>query len=277
MTTDASELIALCEEILADGEVTVDEVSRLGAWLGAREHVRRTWPGDVLAPPIQDVLLDGKVNKGELRKIASLLRRIHKEWVKREEELVHQAALERAALAARALDLSQAVLPSIPVTLRVKSHSDASITYSVDLTDPSCNCPDWVGSRSQLAAGSLTRCCKHVLDAFSRVRPAEGWPGWLDPFLEHGWTPHPAKRWIVIQVGRRLALTSVGGNGWVDVFFIVADGCNYERFGYNVAERRWSYTHEPLHVREIERNILQEMHGHDSTKSTGGFFRRLFG
>jgi len=256
---ESFELIALCEEILDDEEVTVDEVCRLGDWLAAREEARRTWPGEVLAAPVQEALLDRKVNKAEIRRVSGLLRRVQKEWVKRREELVQQAAIERAASAASSIDLSLALLPSIPVTLRVKSHSEETVMYDVDLSGPSCNCPDWRGARSQLPKGSLTRCCKHVLDAFGRLTPAGGWPGWLGAFLEQGWKPHPGKRWFILRLGSHFGLSSVGGNDWSDVFSVVGGG--YQRFGYNIAEQRWSYGNDPPQADEIAKAILSEVHG----------------
>jgi mRNA-degrading endonuclease RelE of RelBE toxin-antitoxin system len=65
---ESFELIALCEGILDDAEVTVDEVRHLADWLAAHEEARRAWPGEVLTVPVQEALLDGKINKTELAK-----------------------------------------------------------------------------------------------------------------------------------------------------------------------------------------------------------------
>jgi hypothetical protein len=257
MGNESFDLIALCEEILDDAEVTAAEVRRLGDWIAAHEEVRRTWPGAVLAAPLQEALLDDKVNKAELRRVAVLLRRIQKEWVKRREEAVQQATMAKAASAASGMDLSTALLPPIAVTILVRSHSDNAITYEVDLSGPSCSCPDWKGARSHLPKGSPSRCCKHILDAFGRVEPPEGWPGWLGAFLEQGWKSHPARRWFVIRVESSFCLASVGGNDWSDVFLVVAD--RYQRFGYSVAERRWSYGQAPSEAAEVERAILSAL------------------
>jgi len=183
--------------------------------------------------------------------------------------------MERAASAASNMDLSVALLPSIPVTLRVKSHSEANVVYDVDLTGPSCTCPDWRGARSQLPNGSLTRCCKHVLDAFGRLEPAGGWPGWLGAFLEQGWKPHPRKRWFIVRLGSDFGLVSVGGNDWSDVFAVV--GGSYERFGYNIPDLRWSYGNEPPRSDEITQAILGEAHGRHERTSRGGLLDRFFG
>jgi len=259
MESESFELIGLCEEILDDNEVTVEEVRRLGDWLTNHEDARRSWPGKELAAPVQEALLDDKVNKTELKRIASLVRRIQKEWVRRREEAVEKAALEKAAASVRIMDLSSALLPIIPVTLRVDSHSDKNVFYEVDLSGPSCNCPDWKGARSHVPKGSLTRCCKHVLDAFGRLRPTDGWPGWLGAFLEQGWKPHPAKRWFVIPPGPNFTLASVGGNDWADVFAMATH--DYQRFGYNIVELRWSYGQSPPEANAIEHVIHKEAQG----------------
>ncbi len=63
--TESHELLALCDTILQDNEVTVEEVFGLGEWLKLHEAARLVWPGEVLARLIQAVLLDGKVTKTE--------------------------------------------------------------------------------------------------------------------------------------------------------------------------------------------------------------------
>ena len=266
MKNESFELIALCEDILDDDEVTVEEVNSLGDWLDSHEEARRSWPGEVLAAPIQEVRLDNKVNKTELKRVAALLRRVQKEWVRRREEAVQLATVEKATAASKRLDLSVAVLPSIPVTVQVKSHSDRKLLYDVDLTGPSCSCPDWRGKRSHLPTGSLTRCCKHVLDALGQVQPVDGWPGWLGAFLEHGWRPHPDKRWFVVGSSPDFSLVSTGGNDWADVFSMVND--RYQRFGYNVSERRWSYGQSPTRATEIAKAIGRQSSAR-SAKSPG--------
>src|SRR2546426_189444 len=163
----SAELLALCEAILEDDEVSVAEIRSLGEWLAEHEVARRSWPGEVIAPPIQQVLLDGRVNKTELKKISALLRRVQKEGTARWEQKVHQDAMASATRAASELDLSLPQLPSVRVTLQVMSQSERGVVYDVDLTGPSCNCPDWRTSRSALPPRDLTRCCKHTFGAFS--------------------------------------------------------------------------------------------------------------
>jgi hypothetical protein len=251
---DSDDLLSLCEAILEDDEVSVDEVRSLGEWLTQHEAARMSWPGDVLTSPLEQVLLDGRVNKAELRKISTLLRRVHKEAVARSEQKVQQDAIASAARAATELDLFMARLPSVRVTLRVMSQSERGVAYDVDLTGPSCSCPDWRTWRSALPPGDPTRCCKHTFDAFSRVRPEGGWPGWLDAFLEQGWRADPQTRWRVLEVSGRQVLASTAPRDWANVF---APGpVRYQRFGFNVVERRWSYGVEPDGAAMIANSIL---------------------
>jgi hypothetical protein len=280
--TESSGLIGLCESILEDGEVSVEEVRRLGQWIQENEAARRTWPGEVLTQPVQDVLLDGRVNKAELRKISVLLHRMQKEWAARWQEKVQQDAIARAASAANELDLSYAWLPSVPVTFQVMSHSERGVVYHVDLAGPSCDCPDWKSNRRTLPPGDLTRCCKHTFDAFGRVRPGTGWPGWLDAFLEQGWRPHPQTRWLVLEVSDRLVLASTAPIEWANVF--APSSAGYQRFGYSVAERRWSYGVEPDGAVQIAKAIhggLTEQSEPTSSPVRGRGFvsmlRRVFG
>lgn len=176
------------------------------------------------------------------------------------------------------------------MTIRVESQSESDVVYSVDLTGPSCDCPAWERSRSHLPRGSLSRCCKHVIDALHRVRPRGGWPGWLDTFVEYGWQPNSAKEWFVVDIRERAALFSIGGNDWCDVFAF--SGGIYQRFGYNVVESRWSYENEPTGARKIEDAIVAaQLHASLDREYAAaqrddarvdprpriGFLRRIFG
>ena len=258
---DFFELIALCEQILDDGEVTVDEVRKLDDWFTEHEDAKRIWPGTVLAAPIDDLMVDDSFSQEELRQLATLLRGVQKDWIERRDEMTHQVAhemvsVDTASAAARSMDLSQALLPPMPITCTLQSHSNDQVIYTVDLSGPSCTCPDWVGSRSKLPRGSLSRCCKHVFDAYIRLRPTDGWPGWLDAFFEKGWRPYPKKQWVVLRLDSTFALLSFGGNDWCDVFAVEDD--TYERFGFNLIERRWSYDNKPGEADRIEGELLKQ-------------------
>ncbi len=199
------ELLGICEDVLDSDAVTAAAVAQLGKWLDDHEGARRAWPADVLAEPVQKALRDGST-KRDLDQLARVLRRVRKESVRRRQNEEQQSIVAYVTAAKESFDLHQPSLPSMPITIRVESHSEPDVVYTVDLTGPSCDCPAWERSRSHLRRGSPSRCCKHVIDALHRVRPRGGWPGWFETFVEYGWQPNSAKEWFVVDVRERPAL-----------------------------------------------------------------------
>lgn len=252
---DPTELISVCESILEDGELSGEELYGLAEGLNKNREACFHWPGNLLVQPLQDAWADGKVNKTELRSISRLLLRIRKDWAKRQKEEAAERMNEFVASAAANFDLRYAQLPSIPLVVQIKSHSQKSLKYQVDLSGPSCTCPDWIGGRKRVPLGHLTRCCKHVINAYGQIEPDSGWPGWLGAFFDFSWPPHPNQSWFVIEVGNSFALVSSATKGWANVF-VEADG-SYDRFGYNVEERRWSYGIAPPGCRQILKTFLE--------------------
>ena len=252
---DPSEIMAVCESILEDGEISSDEIYALADWLNNHREACFHWPGNLLVKPLQEVWSDGKVTKTELRKIGRILIAIRRAWAKQQAEVALEGAADRAAEIVQAFDLRQPLMPSIPIIVSVKSHSAPGLIYDVDLTGPSCTCPDWRSCRSALPPSNLTRCCKHVFDAYGQIEPETGWPGWLGAFLELAWTPNPQQTWMVFDVRRNLVLASTAGpTGWANVY--AENSAGYDRFGYNVLEDRWAYSIEPPGSEAIARAIV---------------------
>jgi hypothetical protein len=250
---DPSDLMALCETILEDGELSGREVYRLSQWLNENREACRHWPGNLLIAPLQNAWADGKLTTAELQEIGRLLVKIHKEWIVDAAESLEPAP-PIAPEFFKNIDLSRPLLPLIPWTTRTKSRGGDSTGYEVDLNKPSCTCPDWQRDRSQLPVGHLSRCCRHVLFAYSRVHPPTGWPGWMQAFLGHQWTPHPRKQWMVIDLRHCLVLASTAPVDWADVF--APHEGEYERFGYHMIEDRWAYGNEPIDRDYIRNRII---------------------
>ena len=246
---DPSELISVCGAIIEDGELSGDEIYGLAEWLNNHREACFHWPGDLLVQPLQDVWADGKINKTELRTISRVLLRIRKEWGKLQKQEAAERMKEFIATTAMNFDPRYAQLPSVPLVLQIKSQSEKGLKYQVDLSEPSCTCPDWLGGRRNISVGSLTRCCKHILTAFIQIEPDCGWPGWLGAFFNSGWPPHPHQSWSVLSLGRSYALISSPAKGWANAFVKGNEG--YDRFGYNIEERRWSYGIAPPGCRAI--------------------------
>lgn len=252
-TIDPIIVISLCESILEDGELSVSELYALAEWLNANRAAWEEWPGNLLVAPLREIWADGKVTKTELREFGRLLVRIRKEWAKRQAETMTMRVADLVSDAAAHFDSSSPRLPTLPVTMGVKSHTQKGVVYDVDLSGPGCSCPDWTSRRRRLPVGHLGRCCKHIIDAYDRVVPPNGWTGWFGSFIEIGWVPHPEQEWVVIESRLGPILASSAPTGWSNVY-AYDDGC-YERFGYNIAEDRWSYGISPKGARHIRATI----------------------
>ena len=267
---DPREILVLCESIMEDGELTYDELYQLAEWLNNHQEACSNWPGSLLVAPLQKAWADGKVTKTEARQVARVILQIRKEAAKREseeaakreEEEAFARAAETASEVAHTFDLTSPNLPMIPFSTRVKSHTKRGAFYEVNLSGPTCTCPDFRSFRNRLSAGHLTRCCKHVFHAYALVEPGDGWPGWLGAFLALSWKPHPRQEWLVLSIRQgwltfqppELVLISSAPNRWANVF--APDSCQYDRYGYNVIEHRWAYDVEPKASERIRRAIL---------------------
>ncbi len=254
---DPSELIALCSSILEDGEISGDEIYQLAEKLNGHREACFSWPGNLLVKPLQDVWSDGKVTKLELRQIARVLVQIRKDWAKQQTAAAFEQAVKVAEQIAREIDLSQPRMPAIPFVVHVKSHTEPGIVYEVDLSGPTCTCPDWRTWRSSLPPAHLTRCCKHVFEAYTQLEPESGWPGWLGAFLDLSRPPHPQQEWMIFHIDRKLVLASTAPTGWANVFVQV--GHTYDQFGYCIFEDRWAYGIEPPAGDRIRKAIVAAM------------------
>jgi hypothetical protein len=220
-----------------------DELYGLAEWLNDHREACFHWPGNLLVKPLQEAWADGKLSKTEMRQIGRILIRIRKEWGKLQSQLTVEQATEFASELSGAVDLSVPALPSIPFVFQVRSQTQSGVSYQVDLSRPTCNCLDWSSTRSKLPDLHLSRCCKHVLSAYSLCEPDGGWPSWLGAFLGSLYPPYPQQEWIVLRIGSEWVLASTAPTGWANVY--AREDESYERFGYNVREDRWSYMMEP--------------------------------
>lgn len=253
-TYDPTDLMVLCETILADGELSGREVYRLSGWLNENREAAQHWPGNLLVKLLQKSWSDGQITTVELQEIGRLLVRVHREWTNSHADEVLAPAPEVAPALLKNIDLNRPLLPLVPWGTRIRSRTDKGECYEIDLSKPTCTCLEWQQDRSKFPVGHLSRCCKHVLYAYSRLHPKDGWPGWMRAFLGHQWTPHPRKDWMVLKLSDALVLSSTAPIDWADVF-APEDG-EYERFGYHVAENRWAYDSKPADSDYLRTRII---------------------
>jgi hypothetical protein len=70
------ELIGVCKGIVADGLVNQQEADYLCSWLQANEHVRDTWPANVLRARIAEYLEDGYLDPDEKCELFEMLNHV---------------------------------------------------------------------------------------------------------------------------------------------------------------------------------------------------------
>jgi hypothetical protein len=256
--SEPSEIFALFDAILADGEVSSDELYSLAEWLNANPAACDLWPGNLLVEPLQAMWSDGKCGKMEIRAFVRLMGSIRREWNRRESERMKLEGIAQMNLqissAARTFDPWKTNIPSIAIVIPRRSETDRSVTYQVDLSGPSCTCLDWTGKRYKSHPQTVQRCCKHILSAFASIAPEDGWPYWLDFISEGPFPVNPTAIAIIVAVNGAPALVSISkALPWSDV--IAPDGDQYSRYGFNRVQDRWAYGDEPENADEIARQI----------------------
>jgi hypothetical protein len=240
---DPTEFIGLCASILDDGEITSDEAYHLANWLNDHPDAASNWPGNELVKPLQAIWADGSVNRRELHRLARLLISIQREWARCPQTEISSLTDDAIPKFLEA-NLDEVRLPSLRGKFQVPSQNEPGRFYEVDLSGPSCTCPDWRAWRSRLPVGDLTRCCKHVLHAYAKLARRGKSDGWLLAFIENGWPAHPGAEWHLLTLGSDKVLFSTASDkGWANVF--AKEGREYLRFGFNVDENRWAYGSEP--------------------------------
>ena len=252
--SDASPLIAFCALLLSDGEVTEDEAYSLAEWLNEHPAIAGSWPATELIEPLQAIWADGTASTRECHRLARILLSVQREWAKR----ASRKAPGKRAKALPAVvhrDTTEPRLPSLKFQTKIPSRAEGGVFYQVDLAGPSCSCPDWRGGRSGLPPGHLSRCCKHVFDAYAQLPEGMATADWLEAFIELAWPASPKTEWQLSTINSNLVLYSTASEkGWANCF--ARGGSTYERFGYNVKEQRWAYGSSPHSAWAISEAII---------------------
>jgi len=241
--TAISEFFDLLEQVVEDGELSYKEIYEIGKWINANKAVRSEWPVNEFYKLLKGVFADGKLERSEAVQVARLIQATRREWAKRKAVRNAPTVDELVLTSLAGFDVTTPKLPLISIGLKIPSESDDSVSYNVDFTGPTCTCPDFTSARSKLPLGLVSRCCKHIIEGYSRLTPEDGWPGWFDAFIEEGIRPNPKLQWEVVPVGKFHALVSSPMKGWGNVY--LQDDSGNNQFGYNVSEDRWSYDNQP--------------------------------
>ena len=256
--------LKLIEEVAQDGELNHKEIYQLAKWLNDNEAGRKTWPASQFFPLLKDVFADGKIERAEAERVGRLIQKTRREWAR--EHALSGSKSDPSSLdnVITKFDVGQPQLPVIENEIKVNVSSssneldylsemedlgDASLTdkaqgaYQVDFSTPSCSCPDFKSHRQHLPERHISRCCKHIIQGYSQIRPEEGWPGWLDSFLEAGFRPLPDQSWAIVESDKCNFLVSSAGPDWGNVYAEI-DGDN-TKYSYHISEKRWAYDNVP--------------------------------
>lgn len=243
---DVKPLIALCEKILLDEEVSVKELYELAEFLNANPEAGKHWPGNQFVEPLQVVWSDGVIDSSELAIMEGIIVEARREWRRRVAPMGKTEAPAGADLTsgfAASSDTSDLARINGPdIRLEVPSASYPGSSHRVDLKTLTCDCSDWKFRRSALPEGHFSRCCEHILYAFEHLK-VENLPSMLQAFLENTKPPDPEKNWYLGDVGYGSILISDAPHGWSDVFARGKDG--WGMFSCNFGQQKWKYGSEP--------------------------------
>lgn len=70
---DIDVMLGICQGVMADGVVTLEEAQFLQSWIQGNQHVTDQWPGDILWKRLQLILADGVLSADEERELLALL------------------------------------------------------------------------------------------------------------------------------------------------------------------------------------------------------------
>lgn len=241
-------LANLVAKVVEDGELEIDEIKEIISWFNENPDWNDDWPGNKLGPLLKNALR-GKLTKREIQRIGKRLCQINRESARRNRD---EKASSVVSVALEIFNQMSPMLPMIPISYRIESHSTSGVHYRVDLAKPSCDCGDFK-RRSILPDRSPSRCCKHIFEAFAKLQPTDGWPSWLDGYLEQSFPCNPKTDWYITTIENSPVLYSSAPSNWANV--IAPAPKNYSRFGYSVLENRWSYGNAPSGSFQLEKLI----------------------
>ena len=149
----------------------------------------------------------------------------------------------------------------------VKSDTEPGKTYQLNLGRLTCTCEDFESRRALLPCNDIRRVCKHLGRALEAADALTHYDEICQALIRRQKAAHRrlikhgvnAERFVVLPDGTDdivLALSSE--STWVDV--VTRRGVRdrvkkYKRYGYDVDERRWSYSSAPFRDGDIRAAI----------------------
>ncbi|MGB0578698.1 MAG: hypothetical protein ACPGVU_03250 [Limisphaerales bacterium] len=239
--------LRLIRRITSDGELSMEEIFDLAHYLNDHEAAQNKWLGIRLWRQIERIFEDGEVSEHEHKHLGDIIVEI--------EEACAGVVTGATNIEQRA-DLSDIVttelkLPVLIQTKVIAPEGDDEKGYSVDLRNHSCTCQDWFARHKLLPAGSFGRACKHIIGALAQAREdgepiTKQWEKYAGRFVTKlqllNLGADPLEHWhhIAYEEGAKRCFLGWGKTEWASVFCKGSEG-EFERFGFNLEDERWSY------------------------------------
>lgn len=139
------------------------------------------------------------------------------------------------------------------IVFKIKSSSQDT-EYFVNPKNQTCTCPNFVDFRSKFEYGDVRRFCKHLMKAFCRKKVFNFLPDYLKPLVlsakEQGKGAFKEQLLITNLNQQTILLSFNDRNAWHSVY-TKDDTGNFDRYGFNTEEDRWSYENIPKNHAEI--------------------------
>ena len=143
-------------------------------------------------------------------------------------------------------------------TIRVSSFENPHTFYEVDLKNLTCSCPDFAKTRNRFPTTDIRRLCKHLVRAVCDDEAIKQLPGHMAVLIR---SAAGRKKGMIPQAQYLETWTETSGkivlcgpkNGWYNIVSKVPENRNqYDEYGYNVSEDRWSNDKYPPDASKIE-------------------------
>jgi len=235
--------------ITSDGIVEKDEVWDLGRFLADTNEARVSWPGSAIWDILEDIFADNVVTDEEAESLTQQLRDFEKEIHARNNE--GQPAPAASDESYKVHDL---VLPKVDLCLDIESHLPNEPDSKVNLGEHSCSCRDWVEHRKDFGANSIGRMCRCMATGFERAmngRPelydeiSPGLVNLIRLLSTYGLGGVSEADWRQLDSDGFQHFVSWDNGDWISVFTENDEG-QFERFGFNRKENRWSFVVQPV-------------------------------
>ena len=142
-------------------------------------------------------------------------------------------------------------LPNVSKDIKVKSFSNPSLSYTLNLSKMTCTCPDFTKRHAKFEKGTIERLCKHLKLELSKETSIKG--SIFEPLLSD---KHDSKSFLISDETESIIGYSES-NEWINVY-AKSVSLKFDKFGYSIDEHRWSRDNLPASADAIE-NIINEV------------------